>query len=127
MDLTLSSLVFTTNILSTWYYGDSVYCILFCGLTITSIFFHTYGEMSILDKMMVFAVVTYGGYKMYQKWTWIKGLPILATFLVTVVLFFYGYWCSVFCYHPDKSLADFYHGLLHIISSIGHHLIIFYM
>jgi len=124
--LTVSSLVFLTNILSTWYRGKSVYCLLFCGLSLTSIFFHTYGcpYMCILDKGMIVGIVLYGGYTIYQKSSPHYAAAIVLTFLATLFLYYYGYCIKNYCYHPDKSVSDRYHALLHVISSIGHHLII---
>ncbi len=48
---------------------------------------------------------------------------ILATFISVLVLFFWGYYNKKYCYDPIW--GNHFHCLLHFISSIGHHFIIF--
>jgi membrane protein DedA with SNARE-associated domain len=76
--------------------------------------------------MAVFSIVLYGGYLFYKKTIQVSDQPnlilsaiIVATFLATICLYYGGY-----CFHEDKNEADWYHSLMHILSSIGHHFII---
>ena len=116
--LVYSSLIFITNILSTWYYGYSFYSALFCCLTLTSIFFHSYGCLGYLDKLMILGITLHGIYVMYQKPS--DEFPlILATFIIVCIL--YGDITQELCFGSE---GDRYHAILHIISSIGHHLIL---
>lgn len=81
-----------------------------------------------IDKCSILAVVFYGAYMLYNKRSkermWLLVLSILS-FFATLFLFFYGYTTNQYCYHPDNTIGDKYHGLLHIISSFGHHCIMF--
>jgi aminopeptidase-like protein len=132
--LIFSSLLFITNVLSAFYKKYYIYCFLFLGLTITSIMYH-YNKnsySSVIDKVFVLAVVLYGGYMLYVKTayhththTHIMSGVILLTFFSCLILFCYGYLVNDYCYHPDKNVGNMFHGILHIISSLGHHLIIF--
>jgi hypothetical protein len=128
--LMYSSVIFITNVASTFYKKYYIYCFLFFCLTITSLIFHYNNNIytNILDKFFVLAVVFYGGYMLYHKTTrdnLIFVLLIVMTFISCIFLFFYGYYVKDYCYHPDKCVGDKYHSSLHIISSFGHHLITF--
>ena len=82
----------------------------------------------IIDKVAVMAIVLYGGYMLYNKIEINKQIQvciIVSTFVSVIFLYFYGYCTNSYCYYPDKCMGDKYHSLLHIISSIGHHLVIF--
>jgi hypothetical protein len=117
--LVLSSLVFLTNIVSTWYTGHPIYCILFCCLTLTSIFFHSYGCLGYLDKMMILGIVVHALYLMENN----AELPmILGSCLVVMILYFYGWYAGEFCFHPND--GDTWHMMLHLMSSFGHHLVV---
>ncbi len=128
--LVFSSFIFTTNRLTTCYKKYYIYCFLFFFLTITSLIFHynTNIYTNILDKTAILSIVSYGGYLLYNKTTTANQnqiVLIVATFLLCIFLFFYGYFFNVYCYHPDKCVGNNYHVALHIISSLGHHLITF--
>jgi hypothetical protein len=128
--LLFSSLVFITNIVSAFYKKYYIYSLLFCGLTLTSVIYHYNTNMytNIADRMLVSAVVLYGGYMLYKKSITNNRFNyyfIILTFLSCGFLYIYGYLVDDYCYHPNKFIGDIYHGILHIISSFGHHLIIF--
>lgn len=128
--LLCSSLIFMTNICTTFYHTYYIYCFLFCCLTISSLMFHYNPNhyTNAIDKLCILAIVSYGGYILYEKTTldnqshvWI----VVTTFVSCLFLFFYGYFVNDYCYHPDKNIGDMYHCILHIIGSLGHHLILF--
>lgn len=129
-----SSLIFLTNIFLALYYDHYFYAFLFLCLTITSIVHHSYNTVytGIIDKISVYAVIFYGGYIFYTKYikdtkdiiNIIKPLMIVGTFLSVVFLYGYGYLTDNYSFHPNHSVSQMYHSLLHIISSIGHHFII---
>lgn len=128
--LMFSSFIFITNVISTFYKKYYIYCLLFFCLIITSLFFHYNSNIytNLLDKIFVLAIVFYGGCMLYKKTTTynlIRVLLIVITFISCIFLFFYGYCVKDYCYHPDKCVGDRYHSILHIISSLGHHLITF--
>lgn len=127
--LLCSSVVFITNVLSSYYYGDYVYCMLFCSLTGSSLMFHYNKNIytNVIDKVCILGVVSYGGYVLYNKSTPEKIIHVsfaVFSFMVTIFIFFYGYWVKDYCYHPDRHIGDKYHCMLHIVSSIGHHLVL---
>jgi hypothetical protein len=139
-----SSLIFVTNVFSALYYNHYFYAFLFLCLTITSVVHHTYNTFytGIIDKIPVYAVILYGGFIFYDKYikelikdlntdlnttsskTNIKAALIVSTFLSVVFLYTYGYLTDNYSFHTSHSVSQMYHGLLHIISSIGHHFII---
>jgi len=81
-----------------------------------------------MDKIFILAIVLYGGHLLYKK-TNINNqyqvFLIILTFLTSIFLFYYGYCVNQYCYHPDKCISNRYHCMLHILSSLGHHWIIF--
>jgi len=133
-----SSLVFTTNIVSSFYKEYYTYGFLFILLTITSLIFHSCSTLStnVVDKVSIFCIISYGTYMLYYKITIESNdlvifnvilyvIPIVISFLLCGFLFTYGYYKNQYCFHSKKCIGDKYHALLHVISSIGHHLIIF--
>jgi len=132
--LVCSSLIFITNVLTTYYKQDFIYSSLFFSLTVTSILFHSNPNiyLNIIDKISIFSIFLYGSYQLSQKISKpittaysAQILLIFATFLATIYLYFYGYWFHKYCFHENPQIGDQYHSLVHLIGSIGHHLIIF--
>ena len=125
--LSISSLVFITNIASAVYNQYYVYSFLFLCLTIISVIFHSTHDpiVNILDKICIFLVVVYGGYVFYNRNPpKNQSFLILSSFVAVLFLYCYGYMINNYCYHPDQCIANQYHSLLQLISSIGHHLIL---
>jgi len=130
--LTYSSLLFSTNIATALYKQYYLYALFFLGLTITSVIVHNYktGLNLLLDKIFILAIVLYGAYLLIQKWRqdptkYTEFAFIVSTFILTIYLYIFGYFTNTYCYHPDKAIGTAYHSILHLISSIGHHSIIF--
>ena len=126
--LQISSLFFITNIISGVWYQQYIYSLLFSFLTMTSIIFHSMPNLytNIIDKCAIGSVVCYGGYVLYSKINSIEVSVIqvsliVSSFLMVIVLYFYGYCRNQYCYDVDKCVGDKYHCLLHVISSLGHH------
>jgi hypothetical protein len=127
-----TALFFITNIGTALYKQYYVYASLFAFLTITSLFAHSSDNIyiNIIDKIGVFFIVTHGGYILYTKLCCndknnciIIGAVI--SFAICILLYIYGNLKKSFCFHPNTCIAHRYHGLLHFISSLGHHFIIF--
>jgi hypothetical protein len=129
MEPLISSFIFITNIITAYLYKDYyIYSILFTALTLTSFLFYSNNNIytNIIDKCAIAAVVLYGGCMLYNKITMSnlhKVILIVASFISVLVLFFWGYYNKKYCYDPV--LGNHYHCLLHFISFIGHHFIIF--
>ena len=126
--LVYSSFVFLTNVLFTLYRQYYIYSFLFLCLTITSVSYHSTSNsyINILDKFFIGLIVLYGGYILYHKINQnpVQLFIIILTFLFVCFLYFYGYMVNDYCYHTNSSLAKMYHCILHLVSSLGHHLII---
>lgn len=128
--LIYSSLIFITNAITACYKKYYIYSLFFVCLIITSFIFHSNNNIytNILDKFAILAIVIYASYILYNKIYTDKHILvilILITFILSIFLFYYGYCTNSYCYDPDKCIGDKYHCLLHFISSIGHHFIIF--
>jgi hypothetical protein len=130
-----SSFIFLTNVIVAYWYEYYFYGRLFFLLITTSILFHSIGNniySNINDKIAILAIVLYGGYLFFHKFFnnktsvkyWVFSFFIVSAFLLTLYLFIYGYITNSFCFYEDIKVANLYHSLLHIISSIGHNLII---
>jgi hypothetical protein len=132
--LVYTSLIYLTNALTAMYQQYYLYSIFFLNLTISSIFFHSNNTLfrNVVDKICILCIVVYGGYLLYSKVhkpmdvnnaLWIA--IILATVSYCIFAFFFGYATNKYCFDCDENTSQLYHGLLHMISSFGHHLIIF--
>ena len=123
-----SSFLFLTNFIIGIYYNYYLYSLLFLFLFITSIVYRMFrcDLTYTIDKCAAFSVIIYGGYIFYLNLMNISLLRlsvILFSFLYTFFLFYYGYYKNEYCYNKDPTISQEYHSLLHLISSIGHHLI----
>ena len=128
-----SSIVFITNSILALYYNYLVYSLLFFILVITSLIVHSNNNIYalVIDKIAIFAIAFYGGYIFFEKCKHITRTSqiILAiitvyTFLATIYLYYYGYINNAYCYHEDTRIGNLYHSFLHLISSIGHNIIV---
>ena len=127
--LVLSSLIFVTNMLTALIYKYYLYSFLFALLTLTSVMYHSTRNLytNILDKIGIFLIVSYGTYNLYKKpndYKFLFVITVVLLFLITNVLYIYGYFTKQFCFHRELCIGDKYHSLIHCISSVAHHLII---
>jgi cation transport ATPase len=134
----LSSFIFLTNVLAGFYFKKYLYAFLFLLLTLTSIIHHSSKTKltNLLDKCVLYSVIFYGGYKFFTDLrstiktpqfdlkSIIKYIFIVITFLSVVYLYSYGYLTSNYVFHSEYKMSQLYHVLMHIISSLGHHIII---
>lgn len=125
-----SSFVFLTNVALNYYYKEYLYAILFLGLFITSLIVHSNNTIynNLIDKVFITSIVFYGAYVYIKKISeghdnWIAAIPFIF-FLSTIYLYTYGYFIDDFCFHKTEDVANYYHMLLHLFSSIGHHFIV---
>ena len=129
----LSSLVFLTNAYTahTTKIDNSklmnIYCLLFIMLSLSSVINH-YNSTPIkqyIDKICVYMVVLYGLYIfLYQNYSIISQAAVILLFLSSVVLYNYGKYTCTFCFDPDEEIRYYYHVLMHILASLGHHFIL---
>jgi len=127
--LLYSSCIFITNIISAYYKQDYIYATAFVALTTTSLIYHYNSNIynNIIDKTAILSIVFYGLYRLRSKTAGGVNNIVLGfvffTFFLTIYLYGYGYLTNNYCFHPTT--GNYYHACLHIISSIGHHIIIF--
>jgi hypothetical protein len=128
--LLVSSLFFITNVATAYFNEYYLYSGLFALLTITSLTYHSNKNnyTYIIDKTAIILIVAYGAYMLYNKFNsdiFLNFIMILSTLLACVYLYYYGYITSQYCFCDDDCISQKYHFILHVIVSIGHHLIIF--
>jgi len=87
--------------------------------------------MNAVDKIPIVGIVTTGGYLFVQKTREMEfydkiqyKIGAVASFLLVLYLFYGGYLQTAYCFDPDEQIANTYHFLIHLVSSIGHHMII---
>ena len=129
-----SSFLFATNTLVALYTHQYLYSYLFFILTITSVTYHIEKNkiinkneyIGILDKTFVALVIIYGSYIYYNKINKdiLMCILVIITFLIAIFVHVYGYIIKDYSFHPDIIISEKYHSILHICSSIGHHIII---
>jgi hypothetical protein len=128
--LIFTSFIFLTNVLSAGICQHYLYSFLFALLTLTSVVYHWTRNIytNILDKIGIFLVVFYGTYNLHKKthaYKFVFVTLVVFLFLVTNMLYIYGYFTKQFCFHRKLCIGNKYHSLVHCISSLAHHLIIF--
>ena len=138
----LSSLAFITNALHAYVRHYYLYSALFCALTITSVIYHSHlwdcSAVYIIDKIAVYCVVAYGGYIFYNTLMELYEqeklslstchayvcVCIASAFGAVMYLYYYGFKNNDYCFHQNINVSSYYHSILHLISSVGHHLIL---
>lgn len=123
-----SSFIFLTNVVVFFFLGYTFYAFLFLCLWLTSVLHHSNPSTTtyMLDKLSIGGVVLYGGYLFLTKWDSIStkmALIIIVTFLSTIYLYYYGYTNQSYCFDKNQERGMLFHSGMHVISSIGHHLI----
>lgn len=126
-----SSFLFLTNSLFALLKQQYTYSIAFYTLAVTSIVVHGIYhslETVILDKLAILSVVILGANHLISKRNDISiyyGLCIIFSFISVIVLYYYGYLTAQFYYDENKIMADLCNSIIHFVSSIGHHMIIY--
>jgi hypothetical protein len=123
-----SSLVLITNMWTAFLTRQYLYSFLFASLVISSLLVHTHNTIitNIWDKIWILSIVFYGGLRMSKEWSSAKSWQLagcIITFLFVVWVYMYGFLTDSYCFDP--LYGDVYHALMHLVGSIGHHMIIF--
>ena len=115
-----SSFVFLFNAFIAHQYNSIIYSVLFAGLFVTSIIFHSNRTPTTktIDQVFVALIILYGFYQFVIKMQ--KNAFLSAFAILTFVIVNYLYFSTDYCSHADANIGDMYHSLLHVISSIGH-------
>lgn len=130
-----SSFVFLMNSGLACIHRYYLYSLLFFILFVSSLIFHsnTTNYTLFIDKISICAIVFYGGVMFAAKS--IQCNPCFCNLYLIIndhihffsdylFLYYYGFLQKKYCYHPDITIANLYHSFLHLISFIGHSLII---
>jgi hypothetical protein len=126
-----SSFVFIINVLVAIYNKHYLYAALFGALLITSLIHHCQYTLltNIIDKIAIFSIVFYGGWVFYTKLLdtprpsnkqLILSFFVVLTFLSTVILYYYGYLNSCFCFCEDPVKSNLFHSFMHCVGCAGH-------
>ena len=86
-----------------------------------------YGAYLLLHKITCFSDNNNNNNKKYKKFSicdFLTIIVIIISFMTTIYLYHYGYQISKYCFDDNKETAHFYHMILHLLSIIGHLLII---
>jgi len=121
----ISSFVFLTNAFVAYLFDYKLYSFLFFMLWITSMIYHTNKNIytNILDKIVILTIFLYGGYLFVTKpQNTNYKIMIVLSFLSTIFLYYYTSQYEE--YELSLQTQTNLHSLLHIIASIGHHLIV---
>ena len=125
---TISSTLFATNIIHLYSKNDNWYFYSFIILLFTSILYHQTKNtnIGIVDKLCVANIICRGGtniliYSTYDLYTVI----VIIGFFSASWLYNYGYITKQYIFNENETIGNNYHMLLHLISSISHHIIIY--
>lgn len=123
----ISPFLFLTNTVISYIYGYVFYAFLFAQLLLTSLYYHGVGDWvsTVLDRSAVLALIGYGGYMFATKLTagdYRSSLAalVVATFLLSGYLYFYGRQEGAYCFDADPAIANSWHAGLHAVSALGH-------
>ena len=127
---TLSSLLFTTNVLHLYKKKDTLYFYSFAGLLTASVLNHQTSKKVLyyIDRACIVSVIYFGG-KNYFQYAPINSLSLSVPFNFCTVfwLYYYGYSQNKYCFDKDDKKRNYYHILLHLLSSISHNIITYYL
>lgn len=128
-----SSFLFFSNVASGWYFEEVIYTWVFSFLSFASIFYHsTYIRLSYLaDQVACASSIAYTFY------LWTLCLPLVKDiidlsmacgyiFSLSYVIFsyYYGSRIRMFSHHPDKTIGNYWHSVLHFFACLGCHLVL---
>ena len=128
-----SSFLFLSNIASGWYFGEVIYTSIFSFLSMASLLYHsTYIRLTYLaDQVACASSIAYTFY------LWTLCLPLVKDindtsmafgyiFSLSYVIFSYYYGSKVrmFSHHPDKTIGNYCHSVLHFFACLGCHLVL---
>lgn len=121
-----SSLIFITNCVTCFIYKKIIHCILFIVLTFSSILVHYNDNIitNVSDKIII-GFIFINGLKLFLLKK-NKNIFIIFTFLFVVFVYIYGYINNKYVFDDNNIISKQYHILMHLIGSIGHHLLVFF-
>jgi hypothetical protein len=129
--LAITSLFFLTNSICAFLTNQYIYAAISTGLAISSFTYHcVYSDVSkIVDAFFVYSFVLFGIYTLYNKaiiQNYYKISSVVVLFGFSIIVYYFGKQYDCFCFDSDPLTSGFFHGLLHILSSFCHNLIILF-
>lgn len=129
--LVYSSFVFLTNVFHALLKQKMLYGLAFFVLFITSVLFRTVPEHYVdtakkIDISAVFVVVSIGFFYFLRL---LPSQQLLPAFFFLVISYFFalGYYTESFCWDCNKDIGNLYHSYVHLLSSLGHHAILYWL
>jgi hypothetical protein len=86
----------------------------------------------IIDQLFVYSIAIAGGCLVYKKskntepsiYSVMCSICIVSTFVLTLLLYYYGYIREIFSFDPNPDVSEKWHCMIHWIASLGHHCIL---
>lgn len=118
---TKSSLIFATNVIHLIGTHDQIYLYSWILLFISSVTYHqTYNRyLQLIDKIFAYNIIFQGGIRFISQEFDTSNLLCLLCFITVSVLYYIEN-----NYVSNVTIKEYCHGILHLLSSIGHHIII---
>lgn len=125
----ISLWVFVTNVVVCLWLGEYIYAALLIILIVTSYFYRRYSKEDSLflcwkyaDLIAIQLAFWYGIYTYIWR-TNRNPAPLIFAFY-TMFFYYGGKRIGQFCGDPDKTTGLYYHAVLHLCASAGHHSIL---
>jgi hypothetical protein len=122
-----SAFLFLTNTVSAIYFGQITYAFLFLNLFINSLLVHLDKTKFIIDKFPILYLVLFGGklfIKRFDEYDFKFKILIAVSLLLVLFLDYFDYYIKDFCFNTNSEFENLYDSLLHVVSFIGHHMIL---
>lgn len=124
-----TSFLFLSNAAHALWKQKFLYGISFLFLTVSSILLRKvneedYSTLLVIDRAYIGVVVLLGFLYFLKLSTLQKVIP-LCLFLLIVIFYSYGKQNECFTCDKDYETSHFYQSMIHLVSSLGHHCILF--
>ena len=124
----ITSLLFLTNSLHAIVNQKIIYGLGFLVLTLTSVGIRRLDRKKFymvfnLD-LLALLFITFVGFYYFLQLPWFQQVIPFLFFISVNYIHFIGYLTNEYNWDPDEEIGDFYHGFIHVLSIVGHHLIL---
>ena len=118
---TKSSFIFATNVIHLINAQDLVYLYSWVLLFFSSVIYHqTHNKyLQVIDKFLVYNIILQGGIRLVSQSVDVYSILCFGCFVVVILLYHIE---NNYCL--NRNYQEYYHSFLHLLSSIGHHIII---
>ena len=124
--LHITSQLFLTNCYHALLKETYFYSVAFFSLAVTSYFQHTlHTDVTYwIDQAALWTVISTGGYYLFTHLSLVNYFIPVICFVYSGILYKYGKMNQCFCFDSNEEIALVSHTLLHLVSSLGHHMIL---